>query len=191
MIKRGQRLQINKKNLRKLEPSKNYFLSLASSIISQQISTKAAESIYKRFLKLFSKRTPSATLLLSFSTEDLREVGLSNQKVIYIQDLARKFKDKSIDPKRFPAMSDDEIIKHLTEVKGIGEWTAHMFLIFALNRLDILPIGDLAIKKGFQKAFKLKKLPSDKKMFQLAEAHKGKWTELSLHLWYIVDPQFD
>ncbi|MDB5194286.1 MAG: DNA-3-methyladenine glycosylase 1-like [Parcubacteria group bacterium] len=190
------KLRINAKKLRPLEPSKDYFLSLASSIVSQQISTKAAESIYARFLALFdspkgrvNKRTITPKKLLSLSEQELRNAGLSNQKVIYMQDLAKKFIDGTIDPKQFPKMSDDEIIEHLTRVKGIGVWTAHMFLIFALNRQDILPIGDLAIKKGFQKAYGLRKLPTDKKMFALAEAHKGKWTELSLHLWSIVDPK--
>jgi DNA-3-methyladenine glycosylase II len=180
-------LKINKEKLRKLKPSKNYFLSLAGSIISQQISTGAARSIHERFLKLFGKRTPSAKLVLSFTDEELRGVGLSAQKVIYIKDLAQKFIDRTIDPKRFPAMSDQEIIDHLTEVKGIGVWTAHMFLIFALNREDVLPVGDLAIKKGFQKAFGLKKLPTDKKMFELAHRHRGEWTNLSLYLWNLLD----
>jgi DNA-3-methyladenine glycosylase II len=119
----------------------------------------------------------------------LREAGLSGQKARYLRDLASRFLDKTIDPRQFPNMSDEEIIEHLTAVKGIGEWTAHMFLIFALNRPNVLPIGDLAIKKGFQRAFGLRKLPSDKRMRELARPHEGAHTELALHLWRIMDEE--
>jgi len=177
--------------LRPIKPTENPFLSLASSIISQQISTKAAQSILGRFLALFGRRKPSPALLLGLTDTELRSAGLSSSKVVYMRDLARRFLDKTIEPKKFPKMTDEEIIEHLTAVKGIGVWTAHMFLIFALNRPNVLPVGDLAIKKAFQKAFNLRKLPSEKKMYELAHAHEGRWTELSLYLWELVDPVLD
>lgn len=181
------KLRINKNKLRKLTPSKNAFLSLARSIIYQQISTNAGNSIYKKFTLLFGKKKPSPELLLSFSVQQLRAAGLSPQKTVYLKDLAKKFIDKTIDTKNFHKMTDQEVKEHLLQVKGIGPWTADMFLIFALNRKDILPVGDLAIQKGFQKVFNLKKLPSIKKMEKLAQPHKGEHTYLALHLWHIQD----
>ncbi len=181
------KIKINKNKLRKLERTKNPFLSLASSIISQQISLSAARSIYTRFKNLFGKKKPTPEAVLKLTDKQLREVGLSRSKVMYMRDLATKFIDKTINPKLFDKMTDQEIKDHLVQVKGIGPWTADMFLIFALNCKDILPVGDLAIQKGFQIQFKLKNLPDSKKMHKLAEAHKGNHTELSLHLWSLLE----
>lgn len=184
----SKKLKINKSKLRKLTPSSNHFASLVRSIIYQQISGKAAESILNKFLKLFpNKKFPKPEDVASLTTAKFKSAGVSPQKEKYLRDLAQKFIDKKIDSKKMPKMSDDEIIEHLVSVKGIGVWTAHMFLIFALNRPDILPTGDLAIRKGFVKAFKLRKIPSEKKMIELAEAHRGERTYLSLHLWQIMD----
>lgn len=181
------KLKINKKNLRKISPSKNYFLSLASSVIYQQISTKAGDSIYRKFLSLFGKKKPTPEIYLNFSIADLRSAGISPQKSGYLRDLAEKFIDKTVNPRNFHKMSDQEIKDHLMRVKGIGPWTADMFLIFALNRENVLPLGDLGTKKGFQKAFNLKKLPTEKQMLKLAEPHLGGYTELTLHLWQVLD----
>lgn len=172
---------------RKLVPTKNPFLSLARSIIYQQISTKAGDSIQAKFLKLFGKKKPSAKLFLTFTSTQLKSAGISPQKQKYLKDLADKFLDKTIDPKRFAEMTNAEITEHLTQVKGIGNWTADMFLIFALNRSDVLPVGDLGIQKGFQKVFKLKKLPSEKQMKKLAKEHMHQLTNLSLYLWQSLD----
>jgi DNA-3-methyladenine glycosylase II len=196
------KLKINKKKLRKLTPSKNAFASLMRSIIYQQLSGKAAAAIERKFFGLFDPRALNATHkrgtllptkfpkpeeVLKLTDAQLKSAGLSGQKTAYLRDLSTKFLDGTIIPKKFPNMTDDEIIEHLTRVKGIGIWTAHMFLIFALNRKDVLPVGDLGIKKGFQKAFGLRKLPSEKKMHKLAEPHRGKRTELTLYLWQILD----
>jgi len=185
--RKPKKLRINRKKLRKLSPSDNYFLSLLRAIIYQQISTKAGDAIYKRFFVLFNHTDPTPEKLLSLTDESLRTVGLSGQKVKYMRDLALRFKDGTIEPEKFPQMSDEEVIEHLTKVKGIGRWTAEMFLISALNRPNVLSLGDLGIKKGFMKAYGLKKLPSERKMLELAEPHKGAWTELCLHLWSILD----
>ncbi len=183
----SKKLKINKKKLRKITPSKNYFLSLASSIIYQQISTKAGDAIYKKFMALFGKKKPTPEIYLNFSISDLKYAGISPQKSGYLKDLAEKFLDKTIDPKNFHKMADADIKEHLMQVKGIGPWTADMFLIFALNRENVLPLGDLGTKKGFQKAFNLKNLPNEKQMLKLAEPHIGSYTELTLHLWQILD----
>jgi DNA-3-methyladenine glycosylase II len=184
------KLKINKKKLRPLERTKNPFASLARSIIYQQITGKAAESILRKFLALFPKKKfPTPEDVLRLSEAKFRSAGVSPQKMRYIIDLAEHFASKKINHKNFDKMSDQEIIEHLVQVKGIGVWTAHMFLIFALNRPDILPVGDLAIRKGFMKAFGLKKVPSDKKMEELAKTHAGERTYLSLHLWGIMDEE--
>jgi DNA-3-methyladenine glycosylase II len=181
-------LKIDRSKLkRKLVPTKNPFLSLASSIIYQQISTKAGDSIYGRFLKLFGKRKPSPKFLIGLSDAELRAVGLSGQKLSYLRDLALKFEDGTVEPKLFGTMTDEELKEHLIRVKGIGPWTADMFLIFALNRPNVLPVGDLGIKKGFQKVFKLRSLPNERKMRALALPHAGHYTYLSLYLWQAID----
>jgi len=172
---------------RKLTPTTNPFLSLSRSIIYQQISTKAGDSIQAKFLKLFGKKTPSPKLFLTFTSVQLKSAGISPQKQKYLKDLAEKFLDKTVDPTHFASMTNAQITEHLTQVKGIGNWTADMFLIFALNRKDVLPVGDLGIRKGFQKVFKLKKLPSERRMLELAKPHREQLTDLSLFLWESLD----
>lgn len=189
------KIKINKKKLRKLEPTKNSFQSLVRSIIFQQLSGKAATSILNKFIALFAQKNPAKSGarfpkpedVLKLSDAQFRSAGVSLQKAKYLRDLSEKFLDKTINPKNFSKMSDQEIIDHLVQVKGIGEWTAHMFLIFALNRPDVLPTGDLAIRKGFIKAFSLKSIPSHDKMVSLAKDYVGERTYLSLYLWGIMD----
>ena len=188
MIKnKFKKLRINKNKVRKLSPSNNYFLSLASSIIYQQISTKAGDAIYSKFLKLFKNKKISPETFLKLKDSDLKSAGISPQKSGYLKDLAEKFKSKSISYKTFNKMTDQDIKDNLLQIKGVGPWTADMFLIFALNREDVLPVGDLGTKKGFQKAFNLKSIPTEKQMLRLAEPHKGQRTLLTLHLWDILD----
>ena len=159
-------------------------------MIYQQISTKAGDAIYKKFLALFKEnkvRKPAPEAFLKFNISQLKSAGISPQKATYLKDLAEKFIDKTINHKNFYKMTDGEVKEHLLQVKGIGPWTADMFLIFALNRPDILPVGDLGTKKGFQKVFKLKNLPTEHQMLKLAEPHAGDRTNLTLHLWGILD----
>lgn len=179
--------------------TKNPFQALVRSIIFQQLSGKAASTILNRFMELFGysptskrgwsgvKSFPKPEDILKLSDTQFKSAGVSAQKVGYLRDLSAKFIDGTINPKKFSKMSDQEIIDHLVQVKGIGEWTAHMFLIFALNRPDVLPTGDLAIRKGFMKAFKLTKISTHDEMVTLAKGHKGERTYLSLHLWGIMD----
>jgi len=164
------------------------FQALCESIIYQQISNSAATSILRRFVALFPNTTfPSPEDVIKIKTEKLRGAGLSGQKAAYLKDLAAKFKDGTINPKLFSTMSDAEIIEHVVAVKGIGEWTAHMFLMFTLARPDVLPTGDLGIQKGFQKLFGLKKKPSPKQMQKLAESWAGHRTVASMYLWRLLD----
>ncbi len=179
---------IKKLTLKPFSRAKDPFASLVQSIIYQQVSGKAAASILKKFLALFPRvKFPTPEMVLKKSDAQLRGAGLSGQKVKYVKDLSARFLDGTIEPKKFPKMSDDEIRAHLIVVKGIGRWTADMFLMFTLFRPDVLPTGDLAIQKGFQKLFGMKKLPDVKKMEKLAKDWAPHRTVASLYLWQAVD----
>lgn len=164
------------------------FQSLAESIIFQQLSGKAAGTILARFVALWpNKNFPTPDDVLKIKTEKLRAAGLSGQKAAYLKDLAAKFKDGTIQPNLFPAMSDAEIIEHVVAVKGIGEWTAQMFLMFTLGRPDVLPTGDLGIQKAMQKLFNLRTKPSPARMTALARQWEGHRTVACFYLWRTLD----
>ena len=134
----------------KKSPKTNYFRDLFESIVNQQLSGKAASTIFGRITKLCKgKITPE--VVLKTPDEKFRSAGLSHQKIKYVKDLADKIRKKEIDLERIDSLSDEEIIAELVKVKGIGCWTAEMFLMFSLARLDIFPVDDLGIKKGFEK----------------------------------------
>jgi DNA-3-methyladenine glycosylase II len=164
------------------------FQSLAEAIIYQQLSGKAADTILKRFVALFpDAKFPTPADVLKIKTEKLRAAGLSGQKAGYLKDLAAKFEDGTINPKLFRRMDDAGVISHVVAVKGIGEWTAQMFLMFTLRRPDVLPTGDLGIQKGFQRLFKLKALPSPAQMERLALPWAGHRTLACMYLWRLLD----
>jgi len=164
------------------------FQALCESIIYQQISGGAAASILKKFVALFSrKQFPTPDDVLKIKTETLRMAGVSPQKAGYLKDLAAKFKDGTINPTLFDAMTDAEIIEHVTAVKGIGEWTGQMFLMFTLARPDVLPTGDLGIQKGFQKLFSLRQKPTPERMAKLAKPWAGHRTVACFYLWRLLD----
>lgn len=163
------------------------FTAILRSIISQQISTKAAAAIRTRFLALFPKSGPTPKTLLHMPTAQLRAAGLSNQKIAYMRDAAEKFKDGTINPRKFARMTSDEIIEHLVAIKGVGVWTAHMLLIFTLQRPDILPTGDLGIKKGFKKIYNLRSLPDHRRMEKLAKDWREHASVASWYLWRVID----
>ena len=134
---------------------KDYFQSLLRSIVYQQLSGKSAKAIFDRFKKLVPKKsliTPKS--ILKISDQEMRKAGLSFQKIDYIKNLADYFTMNSFQEKDVKKMTDEEISKELTKIKGIGQWTVDMFLMFTLNRSDVMPYGDLAIQKGFKKIFK-------------------------------------
>jgi DNA-3-methyladenine glycosylase II len=132
---------------------------------------------------------PTPEKVLKIKVEKLRGAGLSGQKASYLKDLALKFKDGTIEPTRFHLMSDAEIVEHVIQVKGIGEWTAHMFLMFTLARPDVLPTGDLGIQKAFQKVFGLQNKPSPERMVRLAKPWVGHRTVASFYLWRFLDDE--
>jgi len=164
------------------------FHALIRAIIFQQLSGKAARTILDRFLALYPKvRFPTPEELLQTSPEKIASVGISQQKAGYLRDLAEKFIDGTINPRRFAKMTDEQIREHVVRVKGVGPWTADMFLMFTLGRPDVLPTGDLGIQKGFQKLFKLKELPTPEKMHTLAEEWKPYRTIACWYLWRLAD----
>lgn len=163
------------------------FGSIVRSITYQQISGKAAGTIYARFATLFPRKTPTPARLLKLSDTQLRTCGYSSQKIAYLRDAARKFSDGTVNPRGFPKMTSREIIEHFIQIKGVGVWTAHMVLIFTLHRLDILPTGDLGIRKGFQKVYRLKSLPSPAEMEKLARPWRKHASVASWYLWRAVD----
>ena len=183
----AKKIKLTGKFMDSVKPKGGPFLALVRSIIYQQLATKAADSIARKFCAIFSPKRPEPETVLKLTTAKFRQSGISNQKEGYLRDLAQKFLDKTIDPKKFSKMNDLEVKDHLVQVKGIGPWTADMFLIFTLKRSDILPVGDLGIKHGFKKYFELKDLPTEAEMYALAKPYSGNWSELSLFLWDYKD----
>ena len=158
------------------------FETLVKSIISQQVSGKVAKILYARLIAAAGgKLTPES--LLKLRPARMRALGLSRQKIAYTRDLARHARRGSVDFTRLPACSDVEVIEHLTAVKGIGVWTAHMFLIFALRRPNVLPTGDLGIRVAMRKAYGLPDLPKPAEMESLARSWQPFCTVASWYLW--------
>ena len=179
---------IKKHGLPDLVRGKNPFSALVRSIIHQQVSGAAAETIHARFLALFPKnKFPTPETVRAMPLEKMRAAGLSGQKAFYIKDLAEKFVYGTIKHRSLHTMESADIVEHLTQVKGIGVWTVHMFLIFTLNRPDVLPTGDLGIRKGFQSLYKLKDLPSHEQMEKLARHWRPHASVASWYLWRVAN----
>ena len=169
----------------------NYFEALVRAIVYQQLSGKAAATIYKRFKNLFIKnKYPSPIMVMEKSNEELRSVGLSNQKASYIHNIANAFYTGAV-PKDINNIGDNEVIECLTTIKGVGPWTAEMFLMFTLNRPDVFPVTDLGIQKGFQLFFQLDKLPRPDQMIKNAEPWSPYRTLASWYLWRLVEGPFE
>ncbi len=168
-----------------IRPHTRYFQTLVGSIISQQLSTKAADTIHKRFLALYKPvRTPRPEHILATPDENLRACGMSFSKIAYIKDIAAKTGDGTLKFNRLSKMTDDEIIEMLTQVKGIGVWTVHMFLIFSLGRMDVLPVGDLGVRRGIQLAYGFDQLPTPEEMERVADEN-GWRPYCSVASWYL------
>lgn len=181
---------IKKAGTATITPHQNYYQELVESIISQQLSIKAAATIFKRFLGLFEGSDfPTPTQILSKDIEQFRSVGLSRQKAAYIQDLAVKVIEGTVKFDHLDKLSNDEIIAELTLIKGVGVWTVHMFLLFCMGRLDVLPTGDLGIKNGIHKLYGLDERPSVEDIEKLAK--KNRWhpyeSVASWYVWHSLD----
>src|SRR5215471_11199493 len=139
----------------KLTKRKNVCLRLCASIMSQQLSTRVAEVIYRRFLDLYDRKEPTPEQLLSTSHETLRAIGLSNAKVTYVHNVARFALEQGMDEKKLKKMSNEEVIQYLTQIKGVGQWTVEMILMFTLGREDVFAVDDLGIQTAMSKLYKL------------------------------------
>ncbi|MGI9078734.1 MAG: DNA-3-methyladenine glycosylase family protein [Gemmatimonadaceae bacterium] len=164
-----------------------HFDAVARSIVYQQLSTKAASTILSRFHALYGARTPTPDELLSTPLETLRSVGLSRQKSAYLRDLAARTKSGELPIDTLHELGDGEIIAALTGVKGVGRWTAQMFLIFRLGRPDILPDLDLGVRKAIQLAYGMRKMPTPRQLATLAARWRPHCTIASWYLWRSLD----
>jgi 3-methyladenine DNA glycosylase/8-oxoguanine DNA glycosylase len=162
------------------------FCSLAESIVYQQLNGKAAATIWERFEALAGDPlTPEG--ILKLTDEQMRGVGLSKQKSSYLKDLASKTAAGQLDFSRLPELSDEEVIKHLTQVKGIGVWTAHMFLMFTLQRPDVLPTGDYGVQAAIKKHYRKRKMPKPEVMEKIARAWSPYRSVACWYLWRSLD----
>lgn len=165
-----------------LKKRNHHFAVLVESIVSQQLATRAAEAIFCRFKDLYPK-FPTAPEILATKKSKLRSIGLSSMKIEYIKDLAKKVDQGKIKMRTLSKMSNEEVISHLTQVKGIGRWTAEMFLIFSLGRQDVLPVHDLGLRKGVQMAFSLSELPEPSEVENLGKRWKPYRSVATWYLW--------
>ena len=168
---------------RPLEP----YGALVRSIVGQQLSTKAARSIYERLTGLFGGRTPTPAELLAADPEEVRSVGLSRPKVAYLRSLAEHVESGELELASLSELSDDEVSAQLTAVKGLGQWTADMFLIFHLGRPDVLPVGDLGIRRAVERAYDLPEIPDAARLTEIGEPWRTNRSLASLYLWRSLD----
>lgn len=165
----------------------SHFDAVARSIVFQQLSGKAAGTIHGRFQGLYGGRTPLPAELATTSDQQLRAVGLSRQKSAYLKDLGARVTSGELPIETLHELTDEEIISALTQVKGIGRWTAQMFLMFRLSRLDVLPDLDLGVQKGIQRAYRLRKLPTPERVKKIGAKWAPYRTVASWYLWRLVD----
>jgi DNA-3-methyladenine glycosylase II len=167
-----------------LRPSRHYFWALAEAIVSQQLSVASAATIFKRLRKLYpDHRVPRPQDLLATPAARLRAVGLSRQKVVYLKELAEAALDGRLPARRLHLLSDEEIIGMLTKLHGIGRWTAEMFLIFVMLRLDVFPVDDLGLQKAIQRAYGLRRHPTATTMRRIAKRWEPYRTVATWYLW--------
>jgi DNA-3-methyladenine glycosylase II len=178
----------------KLDATRDYFVLMMGTVISQQLSTKAARSIYDRLFdtlggKSRPRRRPRLRPkdILAATDQQLLGAGLSRSKVGYVRNVAAAFTSHRMGPRTFARLSDQEVVDKLTAIKGIGEWSAHMFLMFGLNRLDVFPVGDLGLRNAMVKAYGLRKNPSVKRLHRIGDAWRPYRTIGSLYLWMSYD----
>ncbi len=171
----------------KVDPPDDYYEHIVGSIIYQQISGRAGDSILKKFRSLYNGRIPSPKRFLATPEKKVRGAGVSPQKYSYLVDLCTRIQDGKLELSKFESMDDEDIIEELDEVRGIGRWTAEMFLMFSLGRTNIVPRDDLGIKNAIMRVYGLKSHPSGSKFSELAEKWTPYGTIASLYLWRSVD----
>jgi DNA-3-methyladenine glycosylase II len=167
----------------RIQPHTDHYGELVGSIVGQQLSTKAAATIWQRVLALFGGQMPMPEQLILVEDQKLRDAGLSWAKVKYVKDLAGHILDKRLDLQHISTMPNEQLIEQLTAVKGLGEWSAHMFMMFGLGRLDILPVGDLGVRKAIMNLYGLKEMPDPAAIVTIANDNNWHPYE-SVAAWY-------
>ena len=172
---------------RRGRPQGDSYGVLLRTVVGQQLSAKAAATIFDRLLELFGGKTPSPAELLAVTPEDLRAIGLSGRKVEYVRDLAAHVQSGELELDRLGELGDEEVIGEITAIRGFGLWSAQMFLIFHLQRPDVLPTGDLGVRNAVRDAYGLEKAPAPKELAEIGEAWAPYRTRASLYLWRSLD----
>ena len=165
----------------------NPFFSLCRTIVGQQVSTSAADSIWSKFEEK-GKKSINPNTILKISSRNLKRSGLSRQKISYLKNIAKAFKNKSFDTKKLRTMSDEEAIEYITKLKGLGVWSAEMFLMFNLNRPNIFPIKDIGLLRAISKNYKKSYPPSKRFLDKISNLHLGYRTVLTWYMWRSIDP---
>jgi len=178
---------IKKYNKGFLTTRNNPFFSLCRTIIGQQISTKAADSIWLKFEKKCKKHI-SPNTVIKISSRNLRSAGLSRQKVSYLKNIAKAFINKSFDVKKIKKMNDEDAITYITKLKGLGVWSAEMFLMFNLNRPNIFPIKDIGLLRAISKNYKKSYPPNKRFLNKISKIHEGNRTTFTWYMWRSIDP---
>jgi DNA-3-methyladenine glycosylase II len=161
--------------------------ALLRSIVGQQLSTKAASTIYGRMIDIFGGHAPTPRQLLAANPEEIRAAGLSRPKIAYLRDLAQHVEDGTLELERLDELPDEEVSAQLTAIKGLGQWTADMFLMFHLRRPDVLPVGDQGIRRAVQVQYRMRKLPDPKRLEKVARPWRPHRTLACLFLWSSLD----
>jgi len=173
----------------RIKPHSDHYGELVGSIVGQQLSSIAAGAIWRRVLDLFGGKLPTPEQLIKVDGQKLRDIGFSWAKVGYVKDLAEHVLDGRLDLEHIATMPNEQVIEQLTAVKGLGEWSAHMFMMFGLGRLDILPVGDLGVRKAVMNLYGLKQMPTPEQMITIAS--KNRWhpyeSVASWYLWQSLD----
>ena len=165
----------------------NPFFSLCRTIVGQQISTKAADSIWSKFEKKCKRKIIPKTIL-KISSRSLKGAGLSRQKISYLKNIAKNFKNKSFNVRKLQKMDDEKAIIYITKLKGLGVWSAEMFLMFNLNRPDIFPVKDIGLLRAISKNYKTSYPPSKRFLDKISKLHFGYRTVFTWYMWKSIDP---
>ncbi len=175
-----------RRDLKRERPGDAYG-ALLRSIVGQQLSTKAASTIYGRMLELFGGHAPTPKQLLKADPDEIRAAGLSRPKIAYLRDLAQHVEEGTLELERLPDLPDEEVAAQLTAIKGLGQWTADMFLMFHLGRPDVLPVGDQGIRRAVRVEYRLRKFPDPKRLEKIAKPWRPHRTLACLYLWSSLD----
>lgn len=171
----------------RMRPNRSLFEVMLRTIVSQQLSTRAADTIYGRLVTATGPGRPRPERLLALDDATLRACGLSRSKAVYVRNVAESFLQDGRTRRSFAALDDSAVIESLTSIKGVGEWSAHMFLIFALQRPDVFPIGDLGLRKAMMQTYRLRASTKPARLHRIADAWRPWRSVATLYMWRSLD----